>query len=238
MRIEFMGITGTGKSTLATGVAVGLRQLGYKVVRAPDDFVYRHRPALRAYKMLRSALFGISRPLAALAAARCARSFVQPGEAIYLRLLYNWLYVSGATAAWLPPDRLAVLEQGLGQGLYAFAFLADGGDRERFRALLQVAPRPDLVVFVQAPADVVRERIRGRSNTDDPFEPRLLSDGPWMAKATSIFAGIADAFDQEGVCVIRCDTHALSIPVAADAIIAEIRSQLALLAPASSEQAL
>jgi hypothetical protein len=177
----------------------------------------------------------------ALAAARRARAFGQPSEAVYLRFLYNWFYVSGATAAWLPPERVALLEQGVGQGLYAFAFLSDEVDRERLRALLQVAPRPDLVVFVQAPPEVVRERIRKRSQGEDPFERRLLADGPWMAKAMRIFASIAQVMDEQGVRVVRCNTHAMSISAAADTIIAGIRSHLAPAAFAkalSSEKAL
>lgn len=227
MRIEFMGVTGTGKSTLATNVASRLREAGHRVVRAPDGFVFTHRSALRAYKILHGAIYGITRPHLAVAAARRARRFVQPSEAMYLRLLYNWLYVTGVTAAWLPPDRVAILEQGLGQGLYTFAFLADGVDPDRLRALFEIAPRPDLVVFVQAPADVVRERIRGRSKGHDSFERRLLSEGAWMDKAMRIFASIAEVLDEQGVSVVRCDTHALPQAAAADAITTQIRSRLA-----------
>jgi hypothetical protein len=226
MYVEFMGVTGVGKSSLAFGVTAKLRHSGHNVVR-PDSFIHRRPGIRRAWKTLHTVAYVLSEPHRALAGARRARAFTQPGETTHLRLLFNWFYISDLMAASLPPYKVAILEQGVGQALYSFALRADRIDPGCFRALLQVVRRPDLVILVQAPADVVRERIRNRAPFHSPVESLLLSDGRWMEQATYVVAGVADSLEEQGVRIVPCGAGPLAIPTAVDAITADIRAHLA-----------
>ncbi|HET6520797.1 MAG TPA: hypothetical protein VFG47_13400 [Geminicoccaceae bacterium] len=227
MRIEFMGMTGAGKSTLAQGVCARLRAAGHRVALAPDGLIYRHRRLLRVYKILNVAGYCARHPLRALAAARAVRGFRQPNGAGWWRLLFNWLYVNAAMSRRGRPRRLLVLEQGVAQGLYSLALQADRTDGVLFRRALAAGERPELVVFVEAPCEVVSARMRGRAATYTATERLLLADGELMAKSVRSLGAIARALEEQRVPVQRCDTHLLSAAAAADAVAAAILQRLA-----------
>src|SRR5690348_7408027 len=125
MHIEFMGLPGVGKSTIARGVCAKLRAAGHRLGLSPDDYVYAHPLVLRAYKLARIAAHGALHPDLALRSARRSRAFPQPSRSTAIRLLHNWLYVSAVCATRPRHRRLVVLDQGVCQGLYSLALQSD-----------------------------------------------------------------------------------------------------------------
>lgn len=226
MHIEFMGLPGSGKTTIARGVCAKLRASGYRLSLAPDGFVHAHPVALRAYKVARIAVHGALHPSAALGAARRSRLFPQPSRSSAVRLLHNWLYVSAVLASRPRRGRLVVLDQGLCQGLYSLALQSDGDQLRSVERALAGGRRPDLVVSVEAPCEVARERMRSRADSYSTTERLLLADERWLAKSMRILAGLRQVLAEHDVQVLRCDSHAQTPAAAVDAITSGIAHRL------------
>lgn len=218
MLIEFMGLPGAGKSTIARGVCTRLRQSGYRLVWAPDAFMHTRPGLLRAYKLARMAAFGVRHPRVACDAVRCGRSFPQPTRAAAARLVGNWMYVTAMRAMRQRPGELVVLDQGLVQGLYSLALQSDGDWRLAVRRALAVVSCPDVVVSIEAPGAVVRERMLCRAASHSATERLLLADQRWLDRSVRILEHMRQALGERGVHVLRCDSVARSVPAAIDLI--------------------
>ena len=228
MHIEFMGLPGVGKSTIARGVCAKLRAAGHRLSLAPDGYVYAHPLVLRAYKLARIAAHGALHPGSALGSAYRSRSFPQPSWATMIRLMHNWLYVSAVCASRPRHSRLVVLDQGLCQGLYSLALQSDNDGLPNVRHALESGICPDLVVSIEAPCDVVRERMRGRADTYSPTERLLLADERWLAKSTRILADVRQVLMEHAVPVVRCDSHTQSVPAAVETIATVVAQRLSV----------
>jgi thymidylate kinase len=219
-------MTGAGKSTLARGACARLRAVGHRPALAPDAGVYRHHHLLRAYKLLMVARYGALRPARARAVTRAAQRLRLPEHPGWRRLLFNWLYVNAATARAWGREELRILDQGIGQGLHSLALQAGRVDGAVLRTVLAASERPDLVVLVEAPSEVVAARMRERSDHRTATERRLLAEPELMARSAELLQAIAAALEEQQVPVQRCDSYALAAELAADLVAAAIRRRL------------
>jgi hypothetical protein len=226
MLIEFMGLPGVGKSTIALGVCATLRASGCRLAWAPDAFVHSQPALLRVHKLARIATYGIFHPASAAGAARRSRSFPQPSRSIAMRLMGNWLYVSAVCAMQSRSDEHVVLDQGLGQGLYSLALQSDDDWLPTVRRALMGTKCPDIVVSVEAPAAVVRERMRRRAASYSATERLLLADQHWFDKTTRILDHVRQVLAERDVQVLRCDSHAQTAQAAIDFIASAIAQRL------------
>ncbi|MFZ1426797.1 MAG: hypothetical protein WAS21_08525 [Geminicoccaceae bacterium] len=226
MLIEFMGLPGAGKSTIARGVCASLRKSGCRLAWAPDAFVHSQPTLLRVYKLARIAAYGMFHPTSAAGAARRSQSFPQPSRSTAMRLMGNWLYVSAVCTMRPRSDELVVLDQGLGQGLYSLALQSDDDRLPAIRRALNGAPCPDIVVSVEAPSAVVRERMRCRAASYSATERLLLADQRWLDKSTRILGHVRQVLAERNVQVLRCDSHAQTAPAAIDFIASAIAQRL------------
>lgn len=226
MLIEFMGLPGAGKSTIALGVCAKLRVLGYRLAWAPDMFVHTRPALLRVHKLARIAAFGVLRPVDAFGAVRRSLSFPQPSPFTAMRLMGNWLYVSAVCTLGPRSDTLVVLDQGLGQGLYSLALQSDDDRIPTVRRAMERGPRPDVVVSVEAPGAVVRERMRHRAATYSSTERLLLADQRWLDRSTQILDWVRQVLVEHDVQIVRCDSHVQTTSAAIDSITAALARRL------------
>lgn len=226
MLIEFMGLPGAGKSTIAHGVCAKLREFGHHPAWGPDAFMHTRPALLRAHKLARIAAYGVFHPVHAAGAAKRSWSFPQPSRSTAMRLMGNWLYVNAVCSVRPHPDDLVVLDQGLGQGLYSLALQSDDNWMSAVRKVLTGGPYPDVVVSVEAPGPIVRERLRLRADAYSATERLLLADHRWLDKSMCILDRVREALAERDVQILRCNSHAQTVTAAIDCITGAISQRL------------
>lgn len=170
--VEFLGLPGVGKSHVNGLVAARLAALGIPVrstyLRINHDLgPWRrviHKSRVCAAELVR-------RPGYAWRLGRTVRRTGQRGRVDVVRLPYNWLTAQGLVRRGRSRPGAELLDEGMLQMLWSVGFAG----RERSiadcaSALLgsgaSAAPMPDVVVLVDAPLDVILERLASRASRD------------------------------------------------------------------------
>jgi dTMP kinase len=150
--IVLEGIDGSGKSTLAGGLAKELEARGFRVVRTrePTDGP-------------------IGRQIRALAAS--GREGVTPEQEFQLFHEDRKVHVAEVVRPALARGHVVIQDRSY------FSTVAYQGQRGLDRARLlreseSIAPRPDVLLVIDLPADVAVERIRASRRSTDDFESR------------------------------------------------------------------
>jgi dTMP kinase len=150
------GIDGTGKTTLAKGLAVALEARGFPVLvtREPTDGPFGRR-------------------IRSLAAA--GRGSVTPEEEFRLFHEDRKIHVRDVVRPALDRGVIVIQDRSY---FSSVAYQGQRGlDRERLlRESEAIAPRPDLLLVVDLPVDRALERIRAARDVADDFEKRASLD--------------------------------------------------------------
>lgn len=176
-RVEFLGLPGSGKSTVSHAVADVLRRRGL-VVDEPTWSVDHELSSRRRYfhkiccvgRELVSRPGGAARTLAIVARSRQRR----PAET--LRAWRNWLFVSASTRRTTSPVAMQLLDQGLFQALWSVCFQARAAHlAELLGPLVDAVRCPDLVVELEVSSAELERRLSmrrdGMSRLDGPGRP-------------------------------------------------------------------
>ena len=163
--VELCGLPGTGKTTLAGLVAAELTERGRRCeiadlamsAAASRSRRLQHKAAAVAAQAARHPV-QTTRSVRWLAASR------QESARDAVAGLAQWLAVHQAVAVTRREPGVQLFEEGVVQTLWTIGLRAQ---RDVVRRLLEsqdAASRPDLLVVVDAPVDVLRERLAGRSS--------------------------------------------------------------------------
>jgi thymidylate kinase len=180
--IEFFGMPGVGKTTLARGVVADLRRHGYDAVfLAMDAPVNLNRYLKLTYQIGAIARYAAARPRQVLSVTRVLRYFPQPDLITFAKVIRYWLLTcaiidrSGRQAA------VVVCDQGFYQGLYSLALLARAPDQAALCAALRLFPIPDLAILVTADLETIQTRLEER-RYNHRWIDKLLRDNPESAE--------------------------------------------------------
>ena len=185
--IEFLGVPGVGKTTLARGVTADLRRHGYDTLFLAMDAP----PELNRYaKLVRQigviGRYAAARPRQILRAARVLRYFPQPDVMTYAKVMRYWLLTYAAVNRSRGQAKVVVCDQGLCQGLYSLALLAPAPDQAAFGAALRRISMPDLIILVTADQQTVLGRLRSRQYNHRWIDKLLLSDRRYLDRSGQI----------------------------------------------------
>jgi thymidylate kinase len=204
--IEFLGVPGVGKTTLARSTADQLRESGQDVVFMPmDEAANLGRWSDRARGLIDIAGYALVRPSQMLRSAGIVRLFPQPSLLTSIKALGYWLRTHALVHKHAARAAFVVLDQGFYQGLYSWALLGRRLEPAQLLAAMDGMPRPDLLVVMTAPPATVRARLAGRCFTHRWIDGLLLEDQEWIDKSTAIIALIERAARATGCPIIRCE---------------------------------
>lgn len=198
MIVEFFGPPGAGKTTFARTLAARLRERNYAV-----DLVLSYRPvegapsengslsASTGRKMSFAAWRRLMRPLTELL-SMIARprgiprdlgtaldliKILRPSSALSsIRLLQ---YVSRLSHAWFRTSamgHIVIFDQAFVQAVCSLALLCGVADETSISYALELVPKPDLLVRLDAPVEVLEGRLHDRHHLGSTIERLLEQD--------------------------------------------------------------
>lgn len=204
--IEFLGVPGVGKTTLARSTAGRLRQLGQEVVFLPmDTAVNLDRWPDRARGLIEVAAHAFMRPGQMLRAVGMVRLFPQPSLMASIKTLGYWLCTHALVHKHAAGTTFLVLDQGFYQGLYSWVLLRPQLNFAQLLAAMSRVPKPDLLVVVTAPPATIRTRLSERCFTHRWIDRLLLEDQEWIDKSAAMIALIERAARATDCSIVHCE---------------------------------
>ncbi|NLD73556.1 MAG: hypothetical protein GX649_12670 [Chloroflexi bacterium] len=232
MRIELIGCTSAGKSTLARGILEGCRADGLDVVLG-DDLVLGYLGLSRVgYPLLRSLLLNLMGVAAGLASWRSSRPLMSvavrilrplpiplPTKVHTLRNVLKRLGIDALVRRRSAAGRVVLLDEGVLQAAhYLLVQLSVPVDGEALAAFARLAPRPDVAVYLRPPEAVLVARTLARGH---PRVPRGSPEAAavFVGRAVETFDGLAQCLAEDGRLVtvedageVRVGAHQRSDP--------------------------
>lgn len=233
MIIELFGPPGVGKTTFAHALTARLREHGHVVepmlshrpseasphldVSAKDAACRQSAAALRRVtravgEMLATAghLFANSHERAT--AANLIR-ILPPKNIVWsikshqylLRLCRSWHLVSAA-------NDIALFDQGFVQAVCTLALLGGAGDGQLIARALDSIPKPDLLIRLDAPREILAARLRERQRRQGKIEQLLEFDSVTNLEAIQVIEQLHHLVQKRGysvTCVSSVDRRSL-----------------------------
>lgn len=189
--VEFIGLPGSGKSTIAHALADLLRERGESVSEPTWRNDHATRRPLRALRKATLALAAAARDGAhARALVEWVASSRQPTRGETLRLAINALYVAETTERCARSQGVHIFDQGLLQQLWSLLYRATHNEDLERRCAEQLAMCGARlhVVIVEAPLGVLQRRLEARTQGASRLERQLRNSEPHAALQRAMFA--------------------------------------------------
>ena len=189
--VEFIGLPGSGKSTIAHALADLLRDRGEPVSEPTWHNDHASRRPMRA---LRKASLALSASMRDRARARelvdWVRNSRQPTTRETVKLVVNALYLAEATERCARAQGVHIFDQGLLQELWSVLYRARQNENLERRCadqMVMCGARLN-VVIVDAPLGVLQRRLEARTQGASRLERHLRDSGPHAALQRAVFA--------------------------------------------------
>lgn len=168
--VEFIGLPGVGKTTLALEVAKRLDRT-LPVQSAYSRLGGRSWAARRLRNSRDIGGLGLRRPRYVLRTARAIRASGQRSLYDGLKVANNWLSVSALTLRSARTPHVTLFDQGMFQALWSVGYSAEGAGRlEQLTYLGTLLPKPDLLVLVSAELATVVRRLQARGGRESRLD--------------------------------------------------------------------
>jgi hypothetical protein len=183
--IEFVGLPGVGKTTIAVHVAEALAERGIAVdVLCESRILPNWPPATRGHKLRVALAQALLHPVDSVGWCLFAARSRRLGVLDSLRILHRWLFLSRSLHG--SPSAVRVLDQGLLQALWSALYRADDPRHVAKVATNRLGrrfPTPAVIAGVRVDEPTWRERLSTRPHAQSRLE-RLRSSPVWEQELT------------------------------------------------------
>ena len=190
LNVEFVGMPGSGKTTLARRLVETIQEEPSMVVTEQGPFARFGKKLKRAFTLL---TFAATHPKYAKEIHDVVASTRQESLRDYLILVANWILCLRRTKVRQSKLGIEVIDQGLFQMVWSTAF--SGRREETLRLAWTLAERlhsTDILVIVKAPLESIVKRLSNRPGRQSRLEARLANE-PWLLdKAKTLMDGIEE----------------------------------------------
>jgi thymidylate kinase len=234
MIIELFGPPGAGKTTFARALAARLRERGHTV-----DLILSQRPAERSPHEIRSALDlstqqissmirRLTRPFAEMLTMARHPSTISHDVGTALTLIKilppsNTLwslrlgqYVSRLSRAWLQASNtghIVLFDQAFVQAVCSLVLLCDVANEGLISQALDASPKSDLLIRLDAPAEILEARLRDRQRLESRIERLLELDLATSLRSSTVVDCLHDLLRKGGRQIMNAaslDQHTLN----------------------------
>ena len=168
MVVEFVGMPGSGKSTIAHAVAELLRAGGHEV--SEPTWTIDRLPSgsdRRLSKLRVAATEGLSRPGRSLAGAGAVLATSQSNPVGYPSGIVNWVYLAGLYRNAARHPGITLFDQGVLQAIWSVVYGSESRRGLAVESWVALAgerlPADSLAVFVEADDETIRSRLARRT---------------------------------------------------------------------------
>lgn len=204
LTVEFLGLPGSGKTTLARSIANKLEQHGYHALMPLPEAPTRtaHAYAI-AHKLFNIPYYLLSAPKEALKVLSMARIVPPQGFLSHLRVLQYLVYLYGIFHRYERRCDILLLDQGFAQAVYTLALQSRADDSETLAAILSTMRRPHILIKLNVDADVVIARLAQRRHPQSRLQRLIQRDGQAIRRSTELIDRIEGLSQQFGWKIIH-----------------------------------
>jgi hypothetical protein len=208
-------------------LAGALRQEGLTVREVTYEIDHFHRrPARMLLKLARFAGYVGSNPRRSISAWARIAATRQATLSDLARSAFNWTYVASIAASRRIPGSVTLLDQGIAQAAWSvgFAAQADSWLDLTWDPGAEAMVGPDMVVHVQAPLHLIRERLSRRDPHVSRLEQALGANDQPLRRAQAHSEAILRRLRSRGILVVDVASHTPEqLVFGAERIAAQIR---------------
>ncbi len=214
MIVEFFGIPGCGKSTLAHATAAHLRAIGV-AVDEPTFLLDRRSSMPRIGRKAAQALHhGLANPGTALVDALRIVKSGQPDARTTFKCLMNWLMI-GRNVSRAPLNPVTFLDQGIAQAVWSIGLSArNTAWLSEVMDAVDIGPI-DAIVHVTAPMAIIEARLSRRTSRSSRLNRAELDD---IVRAGALADDIVKRFRKRGTVIHDASSNDTSVVPRAEAL--------------------
>lgn len=208
--VEFFGMPGVGKSTVANRVAKLLRDKGTPV----SDLMYTsahqlsrlQRIAVKVRYIVKEAC---SHPGYVLRSAIVIARTRQESVTDLVKVLFNWFFVSSVLRGSRQARNVELLDEGIFQAYWSIALCAPDGIPNVIEHLGDSVPLPTVIVVLEGDLGTIHSQLKSRERHDSRVDLSSSVNKGLLDRATVIYRRITDSL--QVTCERRKGMHLITL---------------------------